>query len=347
MIRRLGMLLLLLLIPAWAYRDAAVPLMPKALALASVADAPPLAPQPGACARPSPCSSIISCPPLLSAQNPLRYGAYGDGIHDDTAAVQATINAGDVCFPAGKTFLINSPPLTIDVSNKHLQCEPGAIIKNSNYSTGNRILIIAGPNRGGGLTGDSVIGCDWEGANTEPSQFNTTSSEWNIPIWIAGVANNVLIAGNTFNRWWGQAEVEIYGGDICGGTGNIIEYNTFKNCGLYGPVVDASTNDTIQYNTEIDCSSGVENDNSSQCAGHVVINHEHITAVHGMGYTEMHDSVFLTGGAAGGGDYRTNLVENSSVSGIGTTGLHSAIERSAKYPAQYVDNACTNGCVTK
>lgn len=305
--------------------------------------------QPDPCATPSICTVTISCPALINPQNPLRHGAYGDGMHDDTAAVQASINAGDVCFPAGKVFLINSPPLTIIASNKHFQCEPGAVIRNLNHTSGKYILHIKGPTSGGfsSITGDSVIGCDWEGSNTEPPGYSPRS-QWNIPILLSGVVSGALIAGNTFNRWWGQAEVEFYGGGRCGGKGNVVEHNTFRNCGLYGPVIDASLDNTFAHNTLIDCSEGVENDTATQCSGGNVLRDETLTCVFGQGEKSMRLCALLTGGSAAGGNYSGNTVENNSVSGASREGLPSALYKSATggapFEARYINNRCTAGC---
>ena len=76
------------------------------------------------CPQPAVCSNV-TCPTSTNWKNPLDYGAMGDGTHDDSAAIQAANNAGDVCFPSGHTFLVTVPgsgaSINISQNSKHWQ----------------------------------------------------------------------------------------------------------------------------------------------------------------------------------------------------------------------------------
>jgi len=251
---------------------------------------------------------------------------------------------GDVCFPAGYTFLVNSS-LSISSNNKHWQAASGgtpAIIKNTDSTHCNGMgcgtVVI------NGVSGTSIIGLDFEGSNTTPPQWNNYPQGYNDAIGGLGTGlANTLIAGNTFNAWFGQAEVEFYANSCNSDFGNVIEYNTFKNCGLYGSVLDNFQNVSIHDNTSTDCSGGQENDNSSGCAGGNVWNHETLNVINGHGYRASMCTV-LTGGAAAGANYSGNLVENSSVSGSGSCLWESVVGGTSSDQATYTNDTCSNGC---
>jgi hypothetical protein len=274
---------------------------------------------------------------------PDAYGADPTGATDSTAALKLALSAGDVCFPAGSTYLLDSPPITISTDNKHLQAAtvnlkgvsgPPAVIKHTNTTTGHELFVLSSP------TGTSIIGLDFESTNIAPAQWNNYPQGWDIPIYALGNSiADTLIAGNTFNAWWGQAEVEFYADPCNSGAGNVIEYNTFKNCGLYGPVVDGFQNVSIHDNSMTDCSDGQENDNSGQCAGNVW-NHETLLTIYGDGYQSTGQPTLLTGGKVGYND-SGNIVENSSVSGPGSSLCQ---KNRGSAPARYSNNTCVSGC---
>src|ERR1700758_2369035 len=62
-----------------------------------------------------------------TTSTPQEFGAKGDGQTDDTAALQASVNAGDVRIPGG-TYIIDGPVWV--PSFRTIQCEPGAILRN-------------------------------------------------------------------------------------------------------------------------------------------------------------------------------------------------------------------------
>jgi hypothetical protein len=199
--------------------------------------------------------------------------------------------------------------------------------------------------------GSSVIGLDFEGQNVAPPQWNNYPQGYNIPLVVGGTSSrNTLIVGNTFNAWFGQAEIEFYSSSCLDATGSVVAFNSFKNSGLYGFATDGTKGVSIHDNTYLDASDGAENDSSGtgQCAGDTW-NHETVTVVNGDGYDRSgNQCTTLTGGAAGGGDYSANMVENSSISGSGSPSGSCLWESvvGGGSPATYANDTCTNGCQT-
>ena len=149
-------------------------------------------------------------------------------------------------------------------------------------------------------------------------------------------------------------------GSYDGGHGDQITYNTFKNCGYYGPVFVAHINGYIGHNTSIDCAIGVENDavTPAQLSGGNIIEYNTLSCIYGYGAPDIGACTTLSGGATiGGQDYSTNIVRNNAVSG--TANASGAHPGSPSYiligsnpnwggaiAAQYSNNTCTNGCQT-
>lgn len=299
------------------------------------------------CPQPAICSTV-TCPTSTNWVNPLNYGAVGNGMTDDTTAIQNAINAGDVCFPPGYTFLITPTPIIIGTAGRHLQAASSgglsakpAVIKVTNYTNGHWWFRYS-------VANVSIIGLDFEGNNGPPAQFFTGNDQWSIPLELWAGANNTLIAGNTFNAYWGQAGVEFYGGGTCANTGGTVAYNRFSNAGLYGVALDAVQNVHANPNTYVDASSGVENDTSSQCTGGNVFDHETMSCVYGQGDQGGGLCAYLTGGSAAGVNYSGNTVQNSSVSGTSNNGHPSSLYEYAtggtSDQAVYLNDTCTNGC---
>lgn len=276
------------------------------------------------------CPTTSYLPPtLVNPGNPVSFGAKCDGQTDDTAAFQAAMDAGDVLVNGG-TCLINGT-VTVTVSNRHLQCAPGTVLKHTVRQDSN-MFAYNGPSSGTGISGDSIVGCDFEGANANMVIDFNNPGHYDIPVQTNGIVNKFFLAGNTFSSFYGQSMFQTEPGPSAG-SGDQIIFNTFKVCPLYGPVFVGATNGYIAYNTLTqDCTAGVENNTASDPTGGNILECNMVT-----------NTGSITGGAYGpGADYSTNIVRYNIVTGAGTIILET--QQQGGKPAQYIGNTCTNGC---
>jgi len=327
----------------------------------------------GMTADPERLPPSVTIPTLVNPHTPQFFGDSGtcNGNADDSDAFQAALDAGDVMLLAGNCVI--NKTLTITTSNKHLQCNPNTKLVRPDPRKGYMILVKdPSPDGLGGITGDSIVGCNFVGTNTDAPQYHEdfppgvidlTDRHWDIPIMTQNKVDNFFLAGNTFSRFFGQSMFQTYGG-VDGGSGDVVIYNTFQSCGYYGPVFVAQTGARMAYNTMIDCAAGVENDDPYQVTGGNILEYNTLTAVYGYG-AAYPAGVFLTGGVAGCNnkcinptlfpDYSSNIVRYNRVSGVSSVdGFNHAAYPSqlikgfsyvpAGNNAQYTNNECVNGC---
>ena len=310
----------------------------------------------------------VPCPTSSNWINPMNHSggsasctgctAVGDGVADDTAALQAANNAGDVCIPSGKTFLMKGQVNVTNAKKWQAGMIGGAapIIKiNKELNT------VAGVNHihlaGNGPT--SVIGLDFEDSNTSLPRFagplNAAAGEYNFPI-VGQSAKNVLIAGNYFHNYWAQGGIEFHG-NIAGACEDLIsaevEYNKFEECGLYGVVGTDVNHINAHENVTIDGAEGMENNNTA-CSPTDLFNHETNSDVHGAhasvagSYTKFNcDVTYFTGGAASSSNYVGVTMSNSWITGASPTGNICVWPTGSAGHATYTGNFCGNGCLTQ
>jgi hypothetical protein len=117
--------------------------------------------------------------------NVKNYGALGNGVHDDTAAIQAAINAlpssgGTVYIPAG-TYMIDTTKNIRLRSYMLLSMDPAAILKaKTNSAIRSYVLYL------NGLTQVEVAGGQIAGDRATHHYVTTSTSEWNHGIQING-----------------------------------------------------------------------------------------------------------------------------------------------------------------
>ena len=104
--------------------------------------------------------------------NVVTFGAIGDGIHDDTAAIQSAINTccehggGKVTLPGGKIFRCGALQLG---SNMEFHLETGAVLKGADNLDAYRLF---GKNTSPKKRSTpSYVNCEYAGA---PTHFSST-----------------------------------------------------------------------------------------------------------------------------------------------------------------------------
>lgn len=170
-----------------------------------------------------------------------NFGAVGDGVVDDTAAIQAAINSGakEIVFPAGGTYLIDGGL----VSNTAGQVFTvyGATIKLKDNATSKGMLRLNG-------AGSCVFGGTWDGNKSNGNSPVDTYSSWNVAVYGDRCTIKDCYSINTFGMF-------ATGGSV---SDTLFKDNTIRNTTNYGiflsTAVDAYRNRAIGNN--IDMSEG-------------------------------------------------------------------------------------------
>ncbi|MBC8642534.1 hypothetical protein IAG25_37665 [Caballeronia sp. EK] len=278
----------------------------------------------------SPVPATASCPDtsftppkLVDPRSPKAFGATGNGKTDDTKAFQAAIDAGDVLVPAG-TYVLNHT-VVITASNRHIQCEPGATLKKTVREDSN-MFNFEGPS-----TGNSLVGCNFVGANPTRIRDWDSPGHYDIPVQTNGAVDNFTLAGNSFRDFFGQSMFQTEGQG--GGTGAVLVFNSFANCPLYGIALVGSVKGRIAYNLADNCRMGPENNDATQDTGGNVLE-----------CNRMINGGNITGGSNGEGgvDYSGNVVRHNILDG----GYMQVSPPERGKAARYIDNTC-NDCGTE
>jgi parallel beta-helix repeat protein len=155
------------------------------------------------------------------------YSALGDGVTDDTAAIQSAVNAvagtgGEVLIPAG-TYLINpiaNSGAGINLgSNMTLSLATGAVLQARSTATSNYKVVLASGVTHVNITGGTIIG-------NRNNNTITDTAEAGMGITVAS-SSNVVIEGVTVTDCWADG---IY---ISGGTNvtlnQVVSNNSRRN----------------------------------------------------------------------------------------------------------------------
>ena len=131
--------------------------------------------------------------------NVRNYGAIGDGVHDDTSAVQAAINAlpadgGTVFVPAG-TYMIDAVRNLRMRSKMHLQLDPAAkLVAIPNAAERSYVLNVYKVSDVE-VSGGQIVG--------ERDQHKGTTGEWGHAIMVRG-STRVTVRDIRLSRCWGD-----------------------------------------------------------------------------------------------------------------------------------------------
>ncbi|HEV8693017.1 MAG TPA: right-handed parallel beta-helix repeat-containing protein [Lysobacter sp.] len=133
---------------------------------------------------------------LLNVRN---YGAYGDGVHDDTAAIQKTINSlpstgGTVYVPAG-TYLVDAVTSIRPRSLMLLQLDPGAKLVAKPNSVEKSYVVYAYKIKDFEIAGGQIVG--------ERDGHLGTTGEWGHCIFVRG-CERVTVRDIRLSKGWGD-----------------------------------------------------------------------------------------------------------------------------------------------
>jgi hypothetical protein len=128
-----------------------------------------------------------------------NYGAFGDGVHDDTAAIQAAINAlptdgGTVYVPAG-TYMIDAVRNLRLRSQMHLQLAPDAKLVAIPNAVDRYYVLNVYKVSDVEISGGQIVG--------ERDQHMGTTGEWGHAIMVRG-SKRVTVRDIRLSRCWGD-----------------------------------------------------------------------------------------------------------------------------------------------
>ena len=328
---------------------------------------------------PTPIGNIT--PPKLSNQQNFVKGATfgghtvaGNDVTDDTNALQAAVNAGDVFVEAG-TYLIGGQ--VVLPAGRHIQCQcntPSGVCTATTDSNGNITDGSASTGAGNitgisayldnysaspagmfgiGIfgnedTGSSIFYCGFRMANVNNTNPPCNNDETAKLINIGQSSASIKIVGNDFNGMPGAVAPILLNGGTTSGTTNtntLVAYNTAEHCGYYFVQAAGMSGATIEYNTTNDCSGMIECDNPSNLCQNTLVYQNHMTFTYGVPYTSTRcsgGSGFngLTCGYAHGSNYTTDTCQNNIIDGTHDSGI---MTQATDSPIM-TNNTCRGGC---
>ncbi len=137
------------------------------------------------------------------------YGALGNGAADDTAAIQAAINAANgrvpVLFPPGTYMVSAATGILLNVAGTHLVLSAGATLKAITNSLTNYSVVTI-----------SAADCAITGGGTVQGDVQThtgSTGEWGHCITVGAAAHRTRLQGITVKHGWGDG-VYVGGGAV-------------------------------------------------------------------------------------------------------------------------------------
>lgn len=143
------------------------------------------------------CAPAPTSPAVVNVKD-AAYGAKGDGVTDDTAALQRAVNAvatgGTVSLPDG-TYMVNALTSVLLKSNMTLSLSQGAVLKAiANSATGYAIVTLSGVNHVN-VVGGTLLG--------ERSAHSGTTGEWGMGLKVVN-SQQVFVERVLAQDCWGD-----------------------------------------------------------------------------------------------------------------------------------------------
>ncbi|WPU95679.1 glycosyl hydrolase family 28-related protein [Mucilaginibacter sabulilitoris] len=255
--------------------------------------------------------------PPATAVNVKTFGAVGDGVHDDTKAIQNAINGKNVLVLTKGTYIIN----------KTLAMRSGVSI----YGT-NGAAIKAGPAMSGTLlvsgryfSLNSVSGSAVVNLKFLPSTKSFTPGAWANSVFYISNSPKNSFKYNTINftQAYKNAGIEGFWVSGTGSTNNFIGYNKLYTVGMEYAESGASNNIIIGNTIQNSHSNGLSahGNTAVYCKGNQVINNTIINAGH-MGIEDWGnmDGTILKGNVVSGTG--KSPTQNSDGMGISLVGVN-------------------------
>lgn len=283
-------------------------------------------------------------PPLVNPQDPTSYGGDPSGNSDSSTAVRAALAAGDLHILSGQLFWVNN---TVSIpTNRNILCDStSGGFKQVNFNI--PIFRFSGSNTG-------LFDCGFRGPNyNNPFPIANQNSGDFIDVGYGGHNSNVKIIGNDFNGqagWTGAIILYESAGGQPPVNNTEISYNTFEHCGYYAVQVTSATNTHIHHNTLNDCSGFIESDNTGQANTGNVVDHNHLSFIHGTGNSIRGGGKFyseLSCGSSCGGkacNFSGNYCHDDIIDGPYHSLLDIAAVGGSQNQAYYCNESCNGGC---
>lgn len=180
-----------------------------------------------------------------------QFGANGDGVADDTVAIQTAVdNCLNVCVPEG-TYMVNAITHINLRSGNKLELDNGAVIKAITNAANSYTILLVDNCEDVEICGGTIEG--------ERNTHTGTSGEWGHCIYVNGDSDNIYIHDINLINSWGD-------GLCCNITGSMrtarVHVNNARRNGYSITMVDSfvSTNDIIEntHGTNPQCGVDVE-----------------------------------------------------------------------------------------
>lgn len=167
-------------------------------------------------------------------KNVREYGAVGDGITDDTAAINAALSGGGyIIFESGKTYMVDTDVALLPDNDTVLNLN-GATIKAIPNSSDHYEIIMVKNKKHVRIYDGIIIGDRYD--------HLTATGEWGMGIYCYG-SEDVIISGCYIERCWGDG---IYIGEVCSNI-NVLN-NTIDDCRRQGISITQADNVNISRN---------------------------------------------------------------------------------------------------